>query len=235
MITGSMLLSLTLAALPHITAKFLEVEPGVHPLPHTGVDVAIDEGTKLTAVGKGIVEKVMDFGNTNVGQAVQIKLQDGSHVLYGHMSKIQVHEGQNIISGQVLGLSGNTGHSTGPHLHLQAYDPSGNLIDPTSLIDKAFKHTQGLGFVNPITAAADKLEHISDSIDSFFYWINPVHWVQHSWAWLHTNIASGSLDPYLLVMTIAVIWLTWLGFKKPKRWAFIIWIIFWILRGLVFA
>ena len=78
------------------------------------------------------------------------------------------------------------------------------------------------------------VKSIKDSINNFFYWINPKNWISASWNWLHHNISSGSLDIPLLLFTVIVIWLTMLGAKKPKKICFWIWIIFFVLRGAIF-
>jgi hypothetical protein len=108
----------------------------VHDTPHTGIDIAMPEGTTLRSVADGIVEKVVDYGSQNIGKGVFVRHEDGSLGIYGHMSNIQVHVGQHIQTGDVLGLSGNTGHSTGPHLHFGLKDASGQFVDPTPLAEQ---------------------------------------------------------------------------------------------------
>jgi serine/threonine protein kinase len=54
------------------------------------------------------------------------------------MSQIDVKVGQKVNTGDLIGLSGNTGHSTGPHVHLQAYNQSGDLINPISYAEGVF-------------------------------------------------------------------------------------------------
>jgi murein DD-endopeptidase MepM/ murein hydrolase activator NlpD len=227
--------------LPRITAKFQEVDGLIHKTPHTGVDLAAAEGTKLASVGDGIIEKIVDYGNTNIGKGVFIKLENGYRVVYGHLSEISVKTGEKISTGDVIGLSGNTGRSTGPHLHLQAYDVGGQLIDPTPLAKAAFNVKSNIignawdKLVKPITEMKQDIADIKTAGEQFVYWINPIHWVEHGWKWLDTNISNGALDVPLIVFTIVVIWLTMLGARNPKKYAFWVWIVFWILRGVIFA
>lgn len=106
----------------------------VHPKPHTGVDFAMAEGTSLRSVVNGIVEKITHYGNENIGTGVIIKAENGQRIIYGHMRDTNVVAGQKINYGDLLGYSGNTGHSTGPHLHFGVKD--GNVVaNPNGYID----------------------------------------------------------------------------------------------------
>jgi murein DD-endopeptidase MepM/ murein hydrolase activator NlpD len=64
------------------------------------------------------------------GNKVEIEYWDGTVSVYGHMSQIDVVVGQHLAPGDLVGLSGNTGHSTGPHLHLEIHPDGGSAIDP---------------------------------------------------------------------------------------------------------
>jgi murein DD-endopeptidase MepM/ murein hydrolase activator NlpD len=68
------------------------------------------------------------------GKNVRIKHVSGATTYYLHMSRLDVTAGQHVRQGQVIGLSGNTGHSTGPHLHFSYGDPSGVLRDPAKIL-----------------------------------------------------------------------------------------------------
>jgi murein DD-endopeptidase MepM/ murein hydrolase activator NlpD len=102
--------------------------------PHTGIDLSMPEGTELHSIGEGVVERIVDYGKENIGQGIIVKMEDGTRAIYGHMSEIDVKPGQHVGTGDLLGLSGNTGHSTGPHLHLGLWK-DGEYVDPTPMAD----------------------------------------------------------------------------------------------------
>jgi hypothetical protein len=118
-----------------ITSRFGDLEP-FRLKPHTGIDVSMPSGTPLQSAADGIVDRVVDYGSENIGQGIIIRLKDGSQAIYGHMSEIDVKVGQHVNAGDVIGLSGNTGYSTGPHLHFgmmkggEYIDPLENTLDP---------------------------------------------------------------------------------------------------------
>jgi hypothetical protein len=117
-----------------LSSEFGVMEEVRGNIPHSGIDLAMPEGTELRSIFNGIVEKVYD-GSGKIGEGVKIQTEDGQHLIYGHMSDVKVHVGDKIHEGDVIGLSGNTGLSTGPHLHFGMTDQSG-LIDPTPFADK---------------------------------------------------------------------------------------------------
>jgi murein DD-endopeptidase MepM/ murein hydrolase activator NlpD len=114
-----------------ITSRYGEIDH-VHKKPHTGIDLAMPEGTPLRSIDDGIIQKVVDYGDNNIGKGVIIQFEDGKQGIYGHLSEVKVKEGQIIHEGDIIGLSGNTGHSTGPHLHFGLKE-DGHFIDPTPL------------------------------------------------------------------------------------------------------
>jgi hypothetical protein len=118
----------------NITSRYGEVS-NLHPTGHTGIDLGISDGTPLRSLFDGVVERVVDYGAENIGKGVIVRFADGSQGIYGHMSRIIVKEGQRISEGDKLGLSGNTGFSTGPHLHFGLKE-DGSFVDPTPLADK---------------------------------------------------------------------------------------------------
>jgi murein DD-endopeptidase MepM/ murein hydrolase activator NlpD len=75
-----------------ITSKYGEVSD-LHPNSHTGVDIALNEGTPIRSISNGIIETVYD-GSTNIGKGVKIQFTNGSEGIYGHMSNVSVKEGQ---------------------------------------------------------------------------------------------------------------------------------------------
>ncbi|WP_172369548.1 M23 family metallopeptidase [Sporosarcina jiandibaonis] len=110
-----------------ITSEFGAMEP-VREGQHTGIDLAMDVGTKLRSITNGVVIEIYD-GSGSIGKGVRIVDGDGRSYIYGHMSKVTVKEEQYLQQGTLIGESGNTGNSTGPHLHFEVWE-NGVAIDP---------------------------------------------------------------------------------------------------------
>jgi hypothetical protein len=123
----------------NITSRYGDIDR-LHPSGHTGLDISLNEGTPLRSVFDGVVEKVVDYGADNIGKGVLVKFSDGTTGIYGHMSRILVKEGDKVVEGQTIGLSGNTGFSTGPHLHFGLKE-NGHFIDPAPLAEKVADNT----------------------------------------------------------------------------------------------
>jgi len=87
---------------------------------YNAVDIGIPVGTMLRAAAAGQVIVVRSSGwNGGYGKYVVISHYNGTQTVYGHMSQVNVNEGDTVYQGQMIGLSGNTGNSTGPHLHFE--------------------------------------------------------------------------------------------------------------------
>ncbi len=84
---------------------------------HTGEDFAVPIGTPARAVSRGVV--VFTGWDGGYGNLIRIRHAHGVESWYGHLSAIKVHVGQHVRKGAVIGLTGSTGNSTGPHLHLE--------------------------------------------------------------------------------------------------------------------
>lgn len=132
-----------------ISAGFGAID-SVHKTPHTGVDVAMPTGTELHAIADGVITKVDVSGTTSLGRMVRVKLEDGTDVIYGHLSSVSVKKGDHVDAGDLVGFSGNTGHSTGPHVHIQMVADGAN-IDPVSYVNAAEPH----GIMDRINGFAD--------------------------------------------------------------------------------
>ncbi|MBI4817778.1 MAG: M23 family metallopeptidase [Deltaproteobacteria bacterium] len=122
-----------LAGKLEITSRFGE---RTHPITgskqhHRGLDLAAKAGTSVLASGRGIVSRVKE-DDVN-GRFVQIDHGFGVSTSYCHNDDVLVAEGQEVASGQQVSRSGNTGRSTGPHLHFQV-EVGGKPIDPAPLI-----------------------------------------------------------------------------------------------------
>ncbi|TDU05749.1 murein DD-endopeptidase MepM/ murein hydrolase activator NlpD [Streptomyces sp. 846.5] len=101
---------------------------------HTGTDFAVDAGTDVLAVGDGTV--VSADRRTCYGNTVVVELPDGRYALYAHLSAFEVTAGQQVRAGQRVARSGDTGNSTGPHLHfeIRTADYYGADIDPLAYL-----------------------------------------------------------------------------------------------------
>ena len=94
---------------------------------HHGVDIGLSVGEPVHCAFSGIVRVATRMGG--YGNCVVVRHPNGLETLYGHLSKINVHPNQQVEVGEVIGLGGNTGNSTGPHLHFecrflyQTFDP----------------------------------------------------------------------------------------------------------------
>ncbi|MCK7627842.1 M23 family metallopeptidase [Streptomyces sp. RS10V-4] len=101
---------------------------------HTGIDFHAASGTPVHAVGAGTVVEA-GWGGA-YGNNVVIKMNDGTYTQYGHLSSIGVTVGQTVMPGEQIALSGNTGNTTGPHLHFEARTGPdyGSDIDPIAYL-----------------------------------------------------------------------------------------------------
>ena len=102
---------------------------------HTGVDFAVPIGTPVLAVADGIITTA-NWGKAYGIQVVQ-RVAKG-YVIYAHLNAVRVKAPQIVRAGQIIGESGSTGNSTGPHLHLEYRDnvrwSNGKPIDPKDLL-----------------------------------------------------------------------------------------------------
>jgi murein DD-endopeptidase MepM/ murein hydrolase activator NlpD len=96
---------------------------------HNGADFRASIGTRVMSAGTGVVEAI---GNTDLvcpgasyGKWVFIRYDNGLASIYGHLSVVSAVVGKRVKSGDVVGYSGNTGYSTGPHLHMGLYAGQG--------------------------------------------------------------------------------------------------------------
>ncbi len=109
--------------------KFREKHPVLgSPRWHFGQDFRCPLGTEVYATGAGVVYYA---GNDNDGFGIKVVIDHGYgyRTIYGHLSEYRVKRGQKVTRGDMIGLSGNTGISTGPHLHYQI-DLFGSHVNP---------------------------------------------------------------------------------------------------------
>lgn len=100
---------------------------------HSGIDFKMEIGEPIRSIKDGIVT-VKDFGNVNAGKTVFVKWSDGKTAIYGHLNDFTVKSGQHVQVGDLLGHAGNTGFSTGSHLHFGLKEGN-RFIDPSPYIE----------------------------------------------------------------------------------------------------
>ena len=100
---------------------------------HAGIDIAAGVGAPIYAAAVGTVTSAGSEGG--YGRAVRILHGDGTTTVYGHMSRLLVSSGERVAAGQQIGKEGNTGQSTGPHLHFEVRI-DGSPVDPLSWLRK---------------------------------------------------------------------------------------------------
>ena len=99
---------------------------------HTGVDIAVPVGTPIAAGGAGTV--LESGSNGDYGLAILIDYGNGISARYAHCSQLNYSVGQTVQMGDIIALSGNTGNSTGPHLHVEIIK-NGRFLDPFFFMD----------------------------------------------------------------------------------------------------
>jgi murein DD-endopeptidase MepM/ murein hydrolase activator NlpD len=109
--------------------------------PHGGVDFAVSTGTPVMAANDGVVVGT-PYDADGFGNYVQIQHRDGHSSYYGHLASKGVSEGQEVTAGQVVGVSGNSGNSTGPHLHFEVRR-GGIKVDPLGYLSGAASVSPG--------------------------------------------------------------------------------------------
>ncbi len=94
---------------------------------HNAVDIRAKIGTWVGASADGTVTYAGWLGN--LGYTIKIRHKDGYETLYGHLSKMYVKPGDKVFSGKLIAKSGNSGRTTGPHIHFALFK-NGRAIDP---------------------------------------------------------------------------------------------------------
>jgi len=106
---------------------------------HSGQDFAVASGTQVVAAHGGTVVKAGGNGagdGSAYGNAIVIKHGNGTYSQYAHLSRIDVKVGQVVATGQHIARSGNTGNSSGPHLHFEIRTTAnfGSAVDPVAFL-----------------------------------------------------------------------------------------------------
>jgi len=114
-----------------ITSNYgVRFHPVYHiPLFHAGIDFSVPVGTSIQAAGDGVV--AFSGYDKGYGQKVIISHGYGYKTIYAHLSKSLVRQGQKINRGEIIALSGNSGVSTGPHMHYEVHK-NNSIVNPTA-------------------------------------------------------------------------------------------------------
>ncbi|PZT68906.1 M23 family peptidase [Streptomyces sp. SW4] len=121
-----------------LTASFAQ-NGGMWASKHSGQDFAVPVGTNVVATHGGTVVKAGPNGAGDgpaYGNAIVIKHGNGTYSQYAHLSKVDVKVGQIVKTGQHIAKSGNTGNSSGPHLHFEIRTTPnyGSAVDPVAFL-----------------------------------------------------------------------------------------------------
>jgi murein DD-endopeptidase MepM/ murein hydrolase activator NlpD len=100
---------------------------------HYGVDIKLNKGDTVKAAMDGVV-RVSKYDKRGYGRVLVLRHHNGLETIYGHLSKAEVETGQLVKAGDMIGLGGNTGRSTGSHLHLETRY-YGEPFDPNCFYD----------------------------------------------------------------------------------------------------
>ncbi len=122
------------AASKYITSRFgMRKDPiNGHLSFHTGIDLRAREGETIMASMEGTVSVTSE--NRIYGKHIILTHPNGYKSLYAHLRSFSVKQGDKVSQGRKIGESGNTGYSTGAHLHFGIYDKNNKLIDPLDLL-----------------------------------------------------------------------------------------------------
>jgi len=158
----------------------------IHPITgsrtfHSGVDYRGAVGTPVYAVAGGVVVQ-SSFSNDN-GNFIAIKHSDNSQSWYLHLSQRGVGNGQKVRGRQIIGKVGNTGRSSGPHLHLAIKQPNGSWMNPLLKKMIATPKLEGAKFmalkeqIKTVKGILEKTESaeprsISDSLQATVKWVD---------------------------------------------------------------
>lgn len=114
-----------------IPVDYIYMSQGFHAF-HPGIDLATKYGTSIKPIEDGTV---IEAGYSPFGYGNEILIDNGNGIesLYAHLSKIEVKKGEGVTESTEIGLVGTTGHSTGPHLHLEIHK-DGIPVNPLTIL-----------------------------------------------------------------------------------------------------
>jgi len=132
---------------------------------HNGIDLRASIGTPIKAGQNGVV---LDIGNTDTqcykvsyGKWILVRHFNGLSTLYAHLSLVTVNPGDEVRRGDVLGYSGNSGYSTGPHLHFGVYATKAVSISESEGPNKYISRVCGTYLKLPLSARNGYLNPLS--------------------------------------------------------------------------
>lgn len=173
---------------------------------HKGVDYALPLNTEVQANQQGVVT-YSGYDAGGYGNYVVVKDGTGRTHYYAHLNKSSVSVGDTIKVGDVLGLSGSTGRSTGPHLHYEVKDAEGNNLNPKeSTFDYYNKNMslENLGeflkqdIENPTGFITDAYDSVTESLETAY---NPFNKIK--------NIVF-NLFKYLIIVILIVLFVVFI-------------------------
>ncbi|TGE35848.1 M23 family metallopeptidase [Desulfosporosinus fructosivorans] len=115
--------------------KSKEITQKFSPPDHHGIDFAVEAGTPILAAREGRIREAGVDSSGIYGNYILIDHGGGFQTLYAHCSELKTQRGKNVFDKDVIALSGNTGNSTGPHLHFEVRY-SGKAVDPMQYLRK---------------------------------------------------------------------------------------------------
>ena len=122
---------------------------------HTGVDFAMKPGNPIYSTGDGVVESVK-FELFGYGNQVVIDHGFGYKTRYAHLKSVGVAEGMKVKRGECIGLSGNSGRSSGPHLHYEVLY-RGSHVNPANYFDLSITPEEYATMVQDIADASERI------------------------------------------------------------------------------
>lgn len=123
---------------------------------HRGIDFTSPKGTPIQVTGNGVVKAVINK-KSGYGKHIIIDHGFGYETMYAHMSKTNVKKGEHVVRGQTIGLVGNTGSSTAPHLHYEVRF-KGKAIDPIDFVFDGMSTEEYSEFITKAKAENQSLD-----------------------------------------------------------------------------
>lgn len=213
-----------------VTSDF-GVTDSVHTVPHTGLDLAMEIGTKLNAPVDGVITKVVDYGSENIGRGIFIETDSHETVIMGHLSNASVSVGDRVREGDFVAYSGSTGHSTGGHLHLGLKDADGSFVNPIKLTGE----TQEVGVIEGVRSFMDFVRDVkANGLFHALYGKSFFETMKDFFSELFHDIGvfiMSNGDLFFLLPAILFMGGTWLvGKNKMTKWIIPLWFAYFLTK-----